>query len=384
MDLSKLDFSTAIQNSVIGKAKDAAKYSSTLKTDEYQRFIKTIKAKRLDQPDACNITDPSEAIAPNGCHYSLNDIEYTLRDYPDFNTDAVFSILSQVKKYAELLDNAKKIDISDKALITWAISKNIFVKDEYKLANGIAVPVKESKVGTAPSNESIEQAKSQRVSQPTDAVQQILGGAAKQSIFKDSLGTGFQIVPRGKDVVEVIKLPQGRTPCEPIYPDFIEVGDTVPEWVFSQTYAQVRSEIQSSANIPTLNDATSNERSKQLEKVDKEIESFKEKQFVKWLQSKGLKYSTSEEKQEAMTQYNKDCLEDKEHFIDSIYIADSSDKGIYEALIRRRNELSDDIISNADEKIKKIEEDKKKKATNKSEDKETNAQTEEETEDETD
>lgn len=370
MNLIELDFSKAIENSALGKAKDSAKYAEVLKTEEYQRFIKGLKAKRLDQPDACNIIDPSEAVAPNGCHYSLNDIEYTLRDYPDFNTDAVFSILSQVAKYAELPANAKKIDLSDKALITWAIDNNINVNNDYKRANGIAVPVNSRTVGTAPSAESVEAAKSQRVSQPTDAVKQLVANSvARLGLDKAGLGTGFQIIPKGKDTVEVIKLPRGKTPCEPIYPDFIEVGDTVPEWVFSQTYAQVRNEIKSSTNIPTLTDATSNERQKQLAAVEKEIEEFKDKQLAKWIQRKGLKYSNDEEKVAALTEYNRAIVEDKEHFIDGIYIADSSDKGIYEALIRRKNELSDDIGTNLDEKTKKREEEKKKKATDKSEEK---------------
>lgn len=368
MDISKLDYNKAIENSTLGKAKDSAKYAEILKTEEYQRFMKGLKAKRLDQPDACNITDPSEAIAPNGCHYSLNDIEYTMQDYSDFNTDAIFSILSQVSKYTELPDNAKKIDLSDKALITWAIENNINVNNDYKRANGIAVPVNSETVGTAPSAESVEAAKSQRVSQPTDAVKQLVANSvARLSLDKAGLGTGFQIIPKGKDTVEVIKLPKGKTPCEPIYPDFIEVGDTVPEWVFSQTYAQVRNEISSSTNIPTLTDATSNEKQKQLSIVEKEIEDFKEKQLAKWIQKKGLKYSNEEEKAAALAEYNKAIIEDKEYFIDGIYIADSSDKGIYEALIRRKNELSDDIGTNLDEKTKKREEEKKEKATDKSE-----------------
>jgi hypothetical protein len=46
---------------------------------------------------------------------------------------------------------------------------------------------------------------------------------------------GFRIVPKGRDRVEITKLPQGKTYCEPIYPDLICVSDTIPQWVLANT-----------------------------------------------------------------------------------------------------------------------------------------------------
>ena len=46
---------------------------------------------------------------------------------------------------------------------------------------------------------------------------------------------GFRIVPKGRDRVEITKLPQGKTYCEPIYPDLVCVSDTIPQWVLANT-----------------------------------------------------------------------------------------------------------------------------------------------------
>ena len=179
-------------------------------------------------------------------------------------------------------------------------------------------------------------------------------------------GTGFQFIPRGADYTEVIKLPIGKTPCEPIYPDFIEVGDTVPEWVLSQTYAQVKKDIQmnmsGNGGVNTMADAASLENQKKLEAINKEIEAFKETQFAKWIQSKGLSYTNETEKNAAKEQYRQAARDDVEHFMDDIYIADDSDKAIYNNLIKRKNDITGDIGNNVEgTQAKKVEVEQEKK-----------------------
>mgnify|MGYP000582713870 CR=1 FL=1 len=46
---------------------------------------------------------------------------------------------------------------------------------------------------------------------------------------------GFRYIEHGKTVT-IIKLPDNKTFCEPIYPDFITVSDTVPQWVLDMSY----------------------------------------------------------------------------------------------------------------------------------------------------
>ena len=61
----------------------------------------------------------------------------------------------------------------------------------------------------------------------------------KETIPKKSDGKtnqrdgGFETKPAGKDKVHIIKLPKKKTYCEPIYPDFVCVSDTVPAWALS-------------------------------------------------------------------------------------------------------------------------------------------------------
>ena len=63
----------------------------------------------------------------------------------------------------------------------------------------------------------------------------IAPGAHSTSTGARSSDGGFRIRPAGKDTVHIIKLPEGKTFCEPIYPDLVTVGDTVPEWVLKNT-----------------------------------------------------------------------------------------------------------------------------------------------------
>jgi hypothetical protein len=60
------------------------------------------------------------------------------------------------------------------------------------------------------------------------------GGAASGRKMRSSDG-GFRIIPKGSEMVHIVKLPDKKTFCEPIYPDYVTVSDTVPEWVLAKT-----------------------------------------------------------------------------------------------------------------------------------------------------
>ena len=53
---------------------------------------------------------------------------------------------------------------------------------------------------------------------------------------------GFRITPKGGDTVHIVKLPDKKTFCEPIYPDYVTVSDTVPQWVLDQSVAQANAD----------------------------------------------------------------------------------------------------------------------------------------------
>ena len=62
---------------------------------------------------------------------------------------------------------------------------------------------------------------------------------------------GFRYIEHGKTVT-IIKLPDNKTFCEPIYPDFITVSDTVPQWVLDMSY-QYKAEKITNANEEDAN-----------------------------------------------------------------------------------------------------------------------------------
>lgn len=54
---------------------------------------------------------------------------------------------------------------------------------------------------------------------------------------------GFRVIPRGPETVQIIRLPDRKTYCEPIYPDYITVSDTVPRWALDASIEQKNTEI---------------------------------------------------------------------------------------------------------------------------------------------
>lgn len=49
--------------------------------------------------------------------------------------------------------------------------------------------------------------------------------------------TGFKVRPVDNEHVHITKLPEKKTYCEPIYPDYVCVSDTVPAWALSEADA---------------------------------------------------------------------------------------------------------------------------------------------------
>lgn len=76
-----------------------------------------------------------------------------------------------------------------------------------------------------------KQGKGIKVENTYDASSAYSSGGAKSS------DGGFRYIEHGKTVT-IIKLPDNKTFCEPIYPDFITVSDTVPQWVLDMSYQQ--------------------------------------------------------------------------------------------------------------------------------------------------
>jgi len=57
-----------------------------------------------------------------------------------------------------------------------------------------------------------------------------------------SSDAGFRVTPAGPETVHIIKLPDRKTFCEPIYPDYVTVSDTVPQWVLDKAVAQTNAD----------------------------------------------------------------------------------------------------------------------------------------------
>ena len=60
------------------------------------------------------------------------------------------------------------------------------------------------------------------------------GSSRSGSANAESEHDGFKFIYHGKTVT-IIKLPKGKTYCEPIYPDLVTVGDQTPKWALDAT-----------------------------------------------------------------------------------------------------------------------------------------------------
>ena len=181
---------------------------------------------------------------------------------------------------------------------------------------------------------------------PTSKDSQVINQAQQElaKVFKkyqDKLsGTEFKIeaIPQGPDYVLLVKLPKGKCYCEPIYPDYVVVGDSVPSWVYSQEYV----EAYSAAEKETLKkyglSTATNEEEAALEAANEAIDNFKDLRFQAWCLDSNIDYKTKESKAEALKQYEAAAAKNENnYFTDGIYMPDASSKSTYQALQAKRN-----------------------------------------------
>lgn len=143
-------------------------------------------------------------------------------------------------------------------------------------------------------------------------------------------------------MLRIVKLPKDKTLVEPIYPDFITVGDNVPEWIYSQAYAEAYKAAEEQALKEAGLSLEDDEISKKLSAANAAIDSFKEQQFKAWCVANNKPYSTDEEKAASLKEYNEIAATDKEHFTDGIYTPDASSKSTYKSLKQQQAAASYD------------------------------------------
>lgn len=152
-------------------------------------------------------------------------------------------------------------------------------------------------------------------------------------------GVGFTIRPIGSDHVEIIKLPMGKTPAEPIYPDYITVGDTVPEWVYSDTYAAIAEELQKKALAKVGITLEEEESNAEIQAFNQELQNFKDRQFAQWCRDNNISYEDDAGKNEALAKYTEASKTDADKFKDGIYIPDASTQSTYDALLAKKKSI---------------------------------------------
>lgn len=79
--------------------------------------------------------------------------------------------------------------------------------------------------------------------------------------------TGFETKPAGKDHVHITKLPKGKTYCEPIYPDYVCIPDTVPEWALKNAISNINSGAASVINNSSSSETGSNNKEDEATEV---------------------------------------------------------------------------------------------------------------------
>ena len=163
------------------------------------------------------------------------------------------------------------------------------------------------------------------------------------SLVKEK-GTGFEITPVGSDHVKIVKLPKGKTPCEPIYPDYIMVGDTVPEWVFSDTYAKIAEAAEKKAFEAAGIKTDTNSNQSKINEFNKELDAFKDAQFTAWCKDNNIIYTDEAGKKEAEEKYAAAVKDNPDQFKDGIYLPDESSVSKYNSLLEKRKSI---VESNA-------------------------------------
>ena len=168
-------------------------------------------------------------------------------------------------------------------------------------------------------------------------------GVTKLNKTKQDKGCGLLLTPLGPDWTRVEMLPLGKTYCEPIYPDLILVGDYVPDWVFTESYAQ-QAKAAEEAALKAAGIVVLSDEEIQLQYQEEKIAAFKDGQFAIWCQKNGVAYATPTEKEEALQKYKEAAAADPTNFTDDVYTPDANSKSVYKALLREKA----DIMYNGD------------------------------------
>lgn len=156
-------------------------------------------------------------------------------------------------------------------------------------------------------------------------------------------GVGVLVVPVGTDYSKITKLPRGKTPCEPVYPDYVTVGDTVPDWIMSETYAKIAKEAEEQA-LKAVGIMTQTEDEIELENINNKISSFQDQQFVAWCKANGVSYSNDTEKAAAQQKYTEAASKDPSNFTNGVYTPDNTTKSAYQSLLKDKA----NIVANGD------------------------------------
>lgn len=152
-------------------------------------------------------------------------------------------------------------------------------------------------------------------------------------------GGGLLLTPLGPDWTRVQKLPLEKTYCEPIYPDLITVGDTVPDWIFTESYAKQAKEAEEAA-LKAAGIVVLSDEEIQLKYQEEKISAFKDSQFAIWCQKNGVAYATPTEKEAALQKYKEAAATDPTNFTDDVYTPDANSKSVYRALLREKADIT--------------------------------------------
>ena len=244
-------------------------------------------------------------------------------------------------KMSESSEDAKKSTIK-KILTRLNSTTSGSIEEQYKLAIAYIDQYKLFEWDTDKTKEKgghSDDLPTSKDNQVINAVQQELGKLFKK-ISDKLLGTEFklEVISAGDDFILLVKLPKGRCYCEPIYPDLVVVGDSVPAWIYSQEYVEAYAAAEKDVLKAYGLSTAASEEEAALEAANEAIEDFKDKQFEAWCIDYGIDYNTEEEKAEALKQYEAAAAKNEyNYFVNGIYLPDESSRSTYQALQTKRN-----------------------------------------------
>lgn len=282
-----------------------------------------------DYPDACakfikyvkNTEQMKEAVK------ALGDDKATLDQISE----------DSKKKFNELMlpEFAKANKLPDEAKYPDAVKELITKYNLYEWDKKEAKDKEPDAEAVAKANSSMQKT----ASNPTGAVQ--------------TVGVGFEIKNLGGDMVQITKLPKGKTnPCEPIYPDFITVSDVVPQWVLDATVEAVNAEAEKAKNPPkeSAQTAMTEEEKKvtqaKVSEFEHELSEYKEGKYKEWVKTQSdLTLDNTNENIEKCEKAFKEAIKaDKDgklFYKDIFYNGDESIKKEIDSYMDKKKEIDE-------------------------------------------